>query len=176
MKATRRLAACLILLFSASGYAEDFSLSRDGVGPISVHTILIYQGKGEHLSARAVNDSGKAIPYVKLCVTAETKGCLFTLWNTSTWEAGAELNWDMDSTRKVRNLSHQVSIAEDEPAPARPDHPPTAPDVLTRGIDACKYLLVNDFSNDPYGIAMELRTEARAHGFVHCCPARNRTE
>ena len=111
MKMIHWLTALLVFLFAASSYAEDFSLSRDGIGPISVHTTLTYKGNGEHLSARAVNDSGKPIPYVKLCVTAETKGCLFTLWNTSTWEAGAELTWDFDTKTKVRNLSHEVSMA-----------------------------------------------------------------
>jgi len=135
-----RKAAVLFLLFAVSGYAEDFSLSRDGIGPISVHTVLTYKGKGEHLSARGVNDSDKPIPYVKLCVTAETKGCLFTLWNTSTWQPGAELNWDMDSTRKVRNLSHEVSIAPaagttTSPVPVeRPSKLPKPGPVLEHGV------------------------------------------
>ena len=33
-------------------------------------------------------------------------------------------------------------------------------------INACKFLQVLDFANDPYGIAQELRTQASAHGFV----------
>jgi serine protease Do len=33
-------------------------------------------------------------------------------------------------------------------------------------INACKYLVVTDFTSDPYGIAEELRTQARAKGFV----------
>jgi hypothetical protein len=33
-------------------------------------------------------------------------------------------------------------------------------------INACKYLAVTDFTNDPYGIARELRLEAGAKGFV----------
>jgi len=33
-------------------------------------------------------------------------------------------------------------------------------------IDACKYLVVTDFSSDPYGIAKELRTQASAKGFA----------
>jgi hypothetical protein len=33
-------------------------------------------------------------------------------------------------------------------------------------IDACKYLVVNDFTQDPYGIAKELRVQAKARGFV----------
>jgi len=33
-------------------------------------------------------------------------------------------------------------------------------------INACKYLLVTDFTSDPYGIAKELRAQGRAKGFV----------
>jgi len=33
-------------------------------------------------------------------------------------------------------------------------------------IDACKYLIVTDFTQDPYGIAKELRVQGRARGFV----------
>jgi hypothetical protein len=33
-------------------------------------------------------------------------------------------------------------------------------------INACKYLVVTDFTSDPYGIAKELREEASARGFV----------
>ena len=37
---------------------------------------------------------------------------------------------------------------------------------VTKEINACKYLTVTDFSNDPAGIAEELRKEAGAKGFV----------
>jgi hypothetical protein len=33
-------------------------------------------------------------------------------------------------------------------------------------INACKYLVVVDFTSDPYGIAKELRTQASAKGFA----------
>jgi S1-C subfamily serine protease len=33
-------------------------------------------------------------------------------------------------------------------------------------INACKYLVVDDFTTDPYGIAKELRTQARSKGFT----------
>ena len=37
---------------------------------------------------------------------------------------------------------------------------------LAGEIDSCKYLIVTDFTQDPYGIAKELRTQGRARGFV----------
>ena len=33
-------------------------------------------------------------------------------------------------------------------------------------INACKYLIVGDFTSDPYGIAKELRAQATARGFI----------
>ena len=41
-----------------------------------------------------------------------------------------------------------------------------APFVQAGEINACKYLVVTDFTSDPYGIAKELRTQAAAKGFV----------
>jgi S1-C subfamily serine protease len=41
----------------------------------------------------------------------------------------------------------------------------TGPVALSQ-INACKYLLVTDFSSDPYGIAGELRAQARTRGFT----------
>ena len=33
-------------------------------------------------------------------------------------------------------------------------------------IDACKFLVVENFTSDPYGIANELRKQAREQGFT----------
>jgi hypothetical protein len=90
--------------------AEDFSLTQNGVGPIRVHTTLSYKGKGERLVATATNDSGSAIPYIRLCVKVPTKGCLFEVWNTEQWEPGTQLEWDITSARHVPNLVHEVAI------------------------------------------------------------------
>jgi hypothetical protein len=92
------------------GYAEDFSLTQKGFGPITVHTTLTYEGKGERLVATAVNDSGQLIPYVKLCVTGDTRGCLFEMWITERWEPGGSLSWNLASARHVPTLTHQVKI------------------------------------------------------------------
>jgi hypothetical protein len=105
-----RSIALVLALGSTLLYAEDFSLTRNGFGPITVHTTLTYEGKGERLVATAVNDSGQLIPYVKLCVTADTRGCLFQMWNTEQWEPGKPLSWNVESTRHVPTLAHQVKI------------------------------------------------------------------
>ena len=43
-------------------------------------------------------------------------------------------------------------------------------------INACKYLVVTDFTEDPYGIAQELRAQARAKGFTVVSSVRQITE
>jgi hypothetical protein len=91
--------------------AEDFSLTRDGIGPIRVHTALSYKGVGERLIATATNDSGSAIPpSVGLCVKVATGGCLFTLWNTTEWEPGVQRHWDFTARQHLPNLAHEVVI------------------------------------------------------------------
>ena len=108
-------------------YAEDFTLSQSGVGPLKVHTTLTYEGKGERLVATASNESGVAIPYAKFCVTAETKGCLFEMWTTEQWEPGKMLTFDVTTTRHVPNLSHQVKIVElNAASPQVPERMPTS--------------------------------------------------
>jgi S1-C subfamily serine protease len=37
---------------------------------------------------------------------------------------------------------------------------------VAQAIDSCKYLVVVDFTSDPYGIANELRSQASARGFI----------
>jgi hypothetical protein len=102
--------AAAVALGSMLLYAEDFSLTQNGFGPITVHTTVTFEGKGERLVATAVNDSGQPIPYIKLCVVAHTKGCLFEMWNTELWEPGKALNWTATTARHVPNLSHEVKI------------------------------------------------------------------
>lgn len=47
------------------------------------------------------------------------------------------------------------------------------PSAVASEIDACKYLVVTDFTADPYGIAQELRTQGRAKGFTVVSSARD---
>src|ERR1700690_2545639 len=107
-----RLLGAVSLLTAVLG-AEDFSLTRDGIGPIRIHTAFSYEATGERLVATATNDSGLAIPpYVRLRVKAATAGCLFTLWTTTQWEPGAQRHWDLTSRQHLPNLAHEVLIEE----------------------------------------------------------------
>ncbi len=99
--------------------AEDFRLKPFGApGPITLHTALSFEGKGERLIATARNESGVTIQHAKICVASPAieKGCLFDLWNTKPWEAGAELSWDVTTAKKVATLSHDAVIEQFEMA------------------------------------------------------------
>ena len=131
---------------------EDFRLNFLGMEPITLHTTLTYEGKGERLIAVAKNESGAEIQHAKICVVsvAAQKDCLFELWNTAPWVAGAELNWNATATKKVSSLSHFASIEEfdsgepPDPVPSRlantrtsdlssrpAQTPPQEPEILT---------------------------------------------
>lgn len=131
-----------ILAAVAPAAAEDFKLTVDGIGPITFHTSLTYEGKGERLTATAANASGETIPYAKFCVTAAIKDCLFTMWNTAAWAPGASLSWDMTSPHHVRDLSHRVVVYGEQldspesnrPAVRAPDPPIKPARQLERGM------------------------------------------
>ena len=127
---TRSIAATVALgaTVLSCGYAEDFSLTQKGFGPITVHTTLTNEGRGERLVATAVNDSGQSIAYVKLCVTAGAKGCLFEMWTTERWEPGKSLSWNVVSARHVPTLAHQVTIEVLNLPPAAPTSPTSMPE------------------------------------------------
>src|SRR5262249_49904677 len=91
-------------------YAEDFTFTQSGIGPLRIHTTLTYEGKGERLVATASNESGIAIPYAKFCVTADAKGCLFEMWPTEQWEPEKTLSFDVTAARHIQNLPHQVPL------------------------------------------------------------------
>jgi hypothetical protein len=106
------LSKAVLAMLGASAliWAEDFRLTVDGVGPITFHTVLTYEGKGERIYATAVNESGEAIPYVRFCVESTVPGCLFLFWNTREWQPGEHLNWNLVAQQRIPNLAHRVVI------------------------------------------------------------------
>jgi S1-C subfamily serine protease len=87
-----------------------------------------------------------------------------------------------DGKERQTRIMKKISRGEDKDAgasaqivtPAPPEETKALPSpqvnaptaVVASEINACKYLSVTDFSNDPYGIANEFRTQARERGFV----------
>jgi hypothetical protein len=106
--------AIALLLAAFCLQAEDFTLKFFGDGPISLHTDLTYEGKGERISATAINKSGTTIQHAKICIESPDvkPGCLFELWNTAEWAPGAEVTWTKATDRKVSALAHQASLDE----------------------------------------------------------------
>jgi len=89
------LGIALVLLGAVHANGEIFDLWYLGLGPVQLETTLTFQGRGERLVATAINNTGDTIKRARICVTAESKTCLFELWNTADWEAGAKLQWDL---------------------------------------------------------------------------------
>jgi len=116
----QRLLPLLVLLPIQLAHAEDFRLNYMGTEPISLHTILSYEGNGERLIATAKNESGKMIHHAKICVVAFgwQEKCLIEMWNTQPWAPGVEINWTVHSGRHVAGgLGHWASITEFEGGP-----------------------------------------------------------
>ncbi len=63
---------------------EDFSLTANAIGPVTVHSELTYVGSGVRLVATLKNDSVQSIAYVELCVHVANEGCLFEMRNKET--------------------------------------------------------------------------------------------
>jgi hypothetical protein len=131
---TKVLRIILVIALNASIlHGEDFSLTYLDATPITLHTTLTYEGKGERLMATAKNESGAAIQHAKICILASAfqKECLLELWNTAPWAPGAELSWNITTAKKVATLSHSASIEELESVKAAEVAPPLAP-VISR--------------------------------------------
>lgn len=111
--------------------AEDFSLNYLGANPITLHTALTYEGRGERLVATAKNESAQQIRHAKICIVSGALSdiCLFELWNTEPWAPGAEITWSVTSDRKVPSLAHDATLQQfDSMAPKAPVSPlPAAP-------------------------------------------------
>jgi hypothetical protein len=98
------------LIFVPALHADEFGVSKDGVGPFIVSTALTYEGKGERLRASAMNGSGETILHAKFCVVTQ-KGCLFTLSTTAEWKPGEKIEWSVvDSDKHVSSLSHHIKV------------------------------------------------------------------
>jgi len=122
------IGTALLLCVAASATAEDFTLDRDGYGPIRLHAELSRDVSGEHLIATATNAGREAIPYMKFCLAvANQRRCLFTFWNTHPWAPGTELNWALTAKRRVTDLAFKVNVAVDTGKPPVVSPPPSKP-------------------------------------------------
>ncbi|HEX4275843.1 MAG TPA: hypothetical protein VHZ74_10830 [Bryobacteraceae bacterium] len=94
---------------SAAG-SETANLFKGHDGPIYIESTLSYSATGgDHLLARARNDSGRPIQHFEICI-GNGHGCLFKLWNTAIWKPDAVLNWDLDSVVHSKDLTQFVKL------------------------------------------------------------------
>ena len=97
---------------SAPALANDFRLSKDGVGPVIVSMKIDIVGdtkefdpfprKKAEITMTAQNESGLPIRYASLCVQAMwlTKGCDFQVSTHEVWQPGEVPRSDLRPTRK----------------------------------------------------------------------------
>jgi len=110
----------LILLVSIKpifATADEFQLTKDGIGPINVSmevhvrnakdNLTAFPRQVAELTASARNDSGQPIRYAKFCVQAarRMKGCDFQFSIKRVWEPGEEITWTPDAHTR-RGIEH----------------------------------------------------------------------
>jgi len=100
-----------------SATADEFQLSKDGIGPINVSmevhvrnakdNLTAFPRQVAELTASARNDSGQPIRYAKFCVQAarRMKGCDFQFSIKGFWEPGEEITWTPDAHAR-RGIEH----------------------------------------------------------------------
>ena len=102
----------VVVLSSVLLNAEDFSLSANGIGPITVHSELAYEGSGVRLVATIKNDSGQSLGYADLCVKPSGReNCLYEMRNKETVGPGEVLTFNMIFADHVP-LVHRVTIRD----------------------------------------------------------------
>ena len=121
MKTTAWHSVLLLIVLASikpiSATADEFQLSKDGIGPINVSmevhvrnakdNLTAFPRQVAELTASARNDSGQPIRYAKFCVQAarRMKGCDFQFSIKGFWEPGEEITWTPDAHAQ-RGIEH----------------------------------------------------------------------
>jgi len=118
MRPVRLLLLTSVLIVSSHG--QEFTLSKNGVGPIVMETHVEIQGSVAEFSGSARNDSGVTIQRAEWCVRAKGQAvCAFKLWTTAPFSPGETLTWKTNAKVSKGLPAHEVSLTtlEREPAP-----------------------------------------------------------
>jgi hypothetical protein len=95
--------------------APEFTVTKDGIGPIVMSTCVELIGNSAIFSGSARNDSGQAIAHAEWCVKAASQGssgCAFSLWTTGVWQPGEAQEWTVTGPA-VRGLpAHTVMLSK----------------------------------------------------------------
>ena len=140
----------VVVFSSALLNAEDFSLSANGIGPMTVHSELKYESSGVRLAATVKNDSGQSLSYADLCVKASGRdSCLYEMRNKETVRPGEILTFNVIFADHVPSLAHQVTIvglnlSSVQAAPATPPAAQTVPPTPSASAQRASAVLTND--------------------------------
>jgi TPR repeat protein len=110
----------LAFLTVAGAGADQFQLTKNGVGPIAMETSVEVKGKTAEFTGTARNDSGVPIQRAEWCVQAKgQKSCAFKLWTTGgTWQPGETLKWTLAGKAAKGFPAHLVSLVSLQLEPA----------------------------------------------------------
>lgn len=97
MKHIALLGAVVIsaIQLQAQSPTKEFTLSKNGIGPIAMTSHVRMVGTQAELTASARNDTGQAIRRAEWCVQGAKQkgGCAFALWTTEPWQPGEAIEW-----------------------------------------------------------------------------------
>jgi hypothetical protein len=111
MRPVRWLLLTGVLIVSSHG--QEYSLSKDGVGPFIMETRVRMDAKLAVFTGTARNQSGKPIRHAAWCVQAKRlkTGCSFILWTTQTpWRPGEEIKFEYTAPAGHGFPKHTVSL------------------------------------------------------------------
>jgi hypothetical protein len=111
MRPVHLLVLTVVLIVPSHG--QEFSLSKDGVGPIMMKTSVRMDGKTAVFTGTARNESGRSIRHAVWCVQAKKlkAGCSFDLWTTKRpWKPGEEIDFEYKAPAGHGFPKHVVSL------------------------------------------------------------------
>jgi hypothetical protein len=105
--------------------AQEYNLSKDGVGPISLRLQAEGKGKKTKVTATCRNGSAQPIRWARFCLRGPfTKsGCDWTFQTVSRLPPGQDVSWNQTGYALNTSLGYSVSILEIE----RESNPKLAP-------------------------------------------------
>ena len=112
---------CLLVLLPIVplAFAQQYNLSKDGIGPISLK--LQAEGKGKKAKVTAIcrNDSAQPIRWAKFCLRGPfTKsGCDWTFQTVNRLPPGQDVSWNPTGLGLNSSIEYRVSILEIEREP-----------------------------------------------------------
>jgi hypothetical protein len=98
----------------AQAPADEYTISKDGIGPFIMKTFVSVDGKVATFSGSARNDSGQSVRQAAWCVqgSRQHSGCALSLWTTAIWKAGETIEWNVTAPAGYGLPQHTVSMTK----------------------------------------------------------------